>query len=402
MGYNLIGNVLSLPYMVLFFAVWLIASLHRPLLLACIVSALTTPVATIRKLKMFVTTVQYLALCNDKKFQKPKDDPQSFFKDAAAADKQKDDKDRGDDDTSNTSRVEKKTIIFIRHGESTWNDTFNRGDRSKLNFLLSFFPNLLKALCYEWYFFVTGKDLDSWFYDSPLSEKGLRQARGIQSFLANHNPESVTNANKREGEYIQYMLDASTNSILVSSNLRRAISTLAIGFQDRLQDNPDETFLLLPQLQEMSRNPDALCILPAHDEKEQASKDKKKKNKVHLSWTDPTDLDTIFETQIDTTLNTGNKAVDSVGLHRMQDFCRAVFEEEALATKDAICAAGHSLWFRTFFQLYLPHNSTHVSKKKKLINGGCVGFTLLRIPNEAKGYQYMIDPKSVTVLYGGF
>lgn len=386
MSYGIIGNVLSFPYMVLFFAVWLVASLFRPIILACFASACMKPWATLRKLKLFYKTGQYLALCNDKKFKKPTDDPQSFFsKEDLEASK-----------NGSKTKIEKKTIIFVRHGESTWNDTFNKGDRSKVNFLISFFPNLIKALYYEWYFFVTARDLDSWFYDSPLSEKGLRQARGVQSFLANHNSEYVTS--KREREMMQYMLDAKgvegKSSILVSSNLRRAISTLAIGFQDRLQDNPEEKFLLLPQLQEMSRNPDALCILPAPKGKGELD--------VQLSWTDPDDLTHIFANQIDTSHHTGNKSVDSVGLHRMQDFCRIAFQDEKLATKDAIIAAGHSLWFRTFFQLYMPHSSTHECKKKKIINGGCVGFTLLRIPNEAKGYQYMIDPKTVTVLYGGF
>jgi hypothetical protein len=322
-------------------------------------------------------------MCNDKKFKKPEDDPQSFFKTVDICDK----------DAMEAAKVESKTIIFVRHGESTWNDTFNRGDRSKPAFLVAFLPGVMKALCYEWYFFVMGYEKDSWFYDSPLSQKGLKQANGIQSFLKNHNPEYVTSST-REGEMMEYMVgggDTAKSTQLVSSNLRRAISTLAIGFQDRLQDNPEEKFMLLPQLQEMSFNPDALCILPAG-----------KKSKVDLTWTDPVDLTDIFATQIDTSLHTGNKAVDSVGLHRMQDFCSVVFSDDTLATKDAIIAAGHSLWFRTFFQLYLPHSSTHVCKKKKIKNGGCVGLTLLRIPNEAKGYQYMIDPKSITVLYGGF
>ena len=361
---GLIGALMSLPYMILFFAIWLVASLIRPVFFACIVFALTKPVAFARKLQLFVNTVEYLALCNDKKFKAPKEDPQSFFKDF--------DSKKGDT----------KTIIFIRHGESTWNDTFNRGDRSKINFILYFIPNLLKALYYEVYFFVTGQDNESWFYDSSLSTKGLNQARGVASFLKDTNLEYVT---PKEAELIKLML-GDEPSTLVSSNLRRAISTMAIGFQHRLHKKPDERMLILPQLQEMSRNPDAQCITPAQ-------------GKVRLAWTDPHDLETLYAKQIDTKLHTGNKPVDSSGLKRMQDFCKVVFED---LEGDAIIAAGHSLWFRNFFKTFLPHDNDHVSKKKKLINGGCVGFSLLRVSDEATGYQYMIDPKSITVLYGGF
>ena len=48
---------------------------------------------------------------------------------------------------------------FIKHisGESTWNDTFNKGDRKMTSFLISFIPNLLKAFGTEWYFMVSGE-----------------------------------------------------------------------------------------------------------------------------------------------------------------------------------------------------------------------------------------------------
>ena len=76
---------------------------------------------------------------------------------------------------------------------------------------------------------------------------------------------------------------------------------------------------------------------------------------------------------------------------------------EEFASKDAIIAAGHSLWFRSFFRTYLPHASTHISKKKKLINGGLVGFTLQRLKDPETGdYHYMIAELSITTLHGGF
>ena len=361
---GLIGSLLSLPFMLLFFAIWLIASLIRPLFLACIVNALTKPLATVRKLHLFKITVEYLLFCNDKKFQAPKEDPLSFFKDF--------DPKKGDT----------KTIIFVRHGESTWNDTFNRGDRSQFVFILYYIPNLIKSLYYEASFFVTGQAQESWFFDSPLSDKGLKQARGIASFVQEANLDYMT---PREADLIKHMR-GNQPSTLVSSNLRRAISTTAIGFQPRFAANPEERILILPQLQEMSRNPDALCITPVQ-------------GKIQRAWTDPDELEHLFATQIDTQRHTGNKPVDSSGLVRMQDFCKIVFDD---IEGGAVIAVGHSYWFRSFFKTYLPHDNDHVSKKKKLVNGGCVGFTMFRTLDEGTHTQYMIDPHSITILYGGF
>jgi hypothetical protein len=364
---GLIGEIMSFPYMILFFLVWIIASLTRPLLLACVVTALTKPLATLRKVSLFKTTIEYLLFCNDKKIKLPKDDPQNFFP-----------------PDFQPTEGNMKTIIFVRHGESTWNDTFNRGDRSKLSFILNFLPNLGKSIFYETYFLITGQENESWFYDSPLSEKGLQQAQGIADFLRDV---CIDYATPKEAEFIQIMKGVKP-SVLVSSNLRRAISTMALAFLPRLEKNREqEKLIILPQLQEMSRNPDALCITPAHQS-------------IRPSWSDPNELTPILTNQIDSTFHTGNKSVDSNGLIRMQEFCRLAFEE---IKGDAIIAAGHSLWFRNFFKTFLPYSSVHVSKSKKIINGGCVGFILLRKFDEStSGYKYMIEPKSITVLYGGF
>lgn len=332
-----------------------------PLLLVSLFAFLFQPVASIKKLKLCVTTVQYLLCCNDKKWKQPKEDPLSFFQGAADGD------------------METKTIIFIRHGESTWNDTFNKGDRSKLNFILYFIPNLVYAACVEWYMFLTGQDEESWFYDSPLSEKGLGQALGVHAFLQS----SHTYKTPREVELIRIMLNGSQ---LVSSNLRRAISTMAIGLQERLSRTGD-SMLILPELQEISRNPDALSITPPH-------------GTVIPAWTDPDYLKPILTKHVDTTMHTGNKPIDSNGLKRMQAFCKVAFED---IDNKCIVACGHSLWYRSFFRTYLPRELDHVAKRKKLVNGGCVGFVLKRVSiDSGKHYEYMIDPSSVTILHGGF
>ena len=146
--------------------------------------------------------------------------------------------------------------------------------------------------------------------------------------------------------------------------------------------------MVLSELQEISRNPDALTVLNG------------KGSEIKSAWTDPPFLADIFKHQTDTSLHAGNKPVDSNGLKRMQAFCDLIFSESI--QKDAVVVAGHSLWFRSFFQTYMPHSVEHIAKKKKMVNGACVGLVLMRVKTEDGTFQYMIDPKSITVLYGGF
>jgi broad specificity phosphatase PhoE len=323
---------------------------------------------------MTVTAIHYLALCNDKKWKKPPVDPESFFKENTNTTTQ----------SQSQSHCDKKTIILVRHGESTWNDTFNKGDRSTFSFLIHFIPGVFKSMAMEWYFFVTGKAQESWFYDSPLSEKGLSQAQALFRFLA----EPMEYKTPKEQELIKIML-GETPSQLLSSNLRRAISTMAVGFQARLQKKiKGDNIMVLSELQEISRNPDALTVLNG------------KGSEIKSAWTDPPFLADIFKHQTDTSLHAGNKPVDSNGLKRMQAFCDLIFSESI--QKDAVVVAGHSLWFRSFFQTYMPHTVEHIAKKKKMVNGACVGLVLMRVKTKDGTFQYMIDPKSITVLYGGF
>ena len=374
---GLIGSLLGFPYEIQFFVTWFVVSLAKPLSLLTLLCLLSNPTAAWRKLQLFLVTIQYLLFCNDKKWKRPKTDPASFEK--------------KDDDAEKV----KKTIIFVRHGESTWNDTFNKGDRKVIKFIVYFIPNLFYAIIYEWYFWVAGKDTESWFFDAPLSEKGKGQAYGVKKYLQQDpsflTPKEKVLVTRLRGGDIDGGKDETTKGCstqLVCSNLRRAIATMGLGFEGRLEAKyKDDKILLLPALQEISRNPDALTITPAYGQ-------------VVPAWTDPRSLRPIYESQIDTSKHTGNKSVTSNGLKRLQEFCKIVFED---IEKDCVIAAGHSLWFRSFFRTFLPHSSTHISKKKKLVNGGVVGFTLERIEVGKEGhYEYLIDPTSIVVLHGGF
>jgi hypothetical protein len=362
---GLIGSIMALPLLLLWYAAWFTASVSRPLFLATIICMATNVKAAKEKVALIVTTFQFLFLCKDKKWKKPEADPASYFPDIHSPD------------------IEKKTMIFIRHGESTWNDTFNKGDRKMGQFFIGFFPNLFKSFATEWYFLVSGKSSESWFFDSPLSEKGIAQAQGLQKFLRETNSEFSP---PKEARFIK-LLKGEEKSQMMSSNLRRAISTISIGLQDRLDKRvKDDKILILSELQEMSTNPDALSIHPP-------------KQPLITSWIDSDRVKDIYATQCDTALNTGNKTLKSNGLQRMQGFNSIVFDN---IHADAVIATGHSYWFRAFFQTHLPWTFEHVSKKKKLINGGAVGFTLMRTKTPKGDYAYMVDPNSLVTLYGGF
>jgi hypothetical protein len=103
---------------------------------------------------------------------------------------------------------------------------------------------------------------------------------------------------------------------------------------------------------------------------------------------------------VDTKLHTGNKSLKSNGILRLNQFCADIFDQSKLP-KSTVIAAGHSLFFRSMFQVFLPRGVEHIGKKKKIVNGGVVMFTL-REATVDKRKEYMIDPSSVVVVYGGF
>lgn len=83
----------------------------------------------------------YLVMCNDKSWKRPRD-PNLIVGPILAS----------------GEPVERKTVYFVRHGESTWNDTFNKGShRSAIAFAIGFVPGLVKALLYEIYIILSGK-----------------------------------------------------------------------------------------------------------------------------------------------------------------------------------------------------------------------------------------------------
>ena len=102
-------------------------------------------------------------------------------------------------------------------------------------------------------------------------------------------------------------------------------------------------------------------------------------------------------------LHMGNKPLWTTnGYKRMMEFCHFIFSTGSIIHEDYVIVGGHSLWFRSFFRLLLPYDVSHVAKDKKIVNGGIVVFDLLMNDDSYGTPRYMIDPKSIQTIYGGF
>jgi hypothetical protein len=353
-------------------------SLARAVVLVVLGCLLLNLPSFLHRVRLTVLGVAYFFLCHDKKWKKPQD-PEACFGQVTASEQAKAD-----------AKYETRTVVFVRHGESTWNDTFNKGHhRSALAFALGFVPGLVKAVLFEGYLVLSGQT-DSWFFDSPLSNLGLDQVDELAKFLSANSTARLT---KEEAEYVSILRGdpGAPRSALLCSSLRRALSTVACGFRERLARNPKDSIRVIPPLQEISRNPDTLSITPAH-------------RTVTASWVDRSsrvcDFEAIFRDRTDMSNHAGNKPLNTNGLRRMEAFCDYVFNSGEVTEHHVICG-GHSIWFRSFFRTYLPHGSDHAGKKRKIVNAGCVAFTLMKATVGGTD-RYMIDPNSVKPIYGGF
>ena len=92
-------------------------------------------------------------------------------------------------------------------------------------------------------------------------------------------------------------------------------------------------------------------------------------------------------------------ARDTIAKHL--EFCDFCFHDH----NDDVCliVGGHATWFLSFFRTLLPYSVQHVAKEQKLM--GVVVLDLWQAETTGDGMQqqyYMIDPKSIQVVFGGF
>jgi hypothetical protein len=231
--------------------------------------------------------------------------------------------------------------------------------------------------------------LDSRFIDSPLNHDGINQAIELRKFIESKDhpecsEETLALLSSLRGD------ESAASSVVVTSNLRRAIATTTLALWPRFCRGR-EKIAVLNCLQEVSRNIDtqSLCLpkeiadLPNHR---------------LLPYCTSKDPAFSLETAFDPTENFGNKSRSFYGIKRLRAFNEWAFKRQ----ESAVIVGGHSLWFRHFFQTFLPFKFEHDAKVKKISNSGAISFKLQRTEGKDGSALYRIDPSSIRVLYGGF
>eukprot|EP00285_Hemiselmis_virescens_P004317 CAMPEP_0173414456 /NCGR_PEP_ID=MMETSP1356-20130122/84337_1 /TAXON_ID=77927 ORGANISM="Hemiselmis virescens, Strain PCC157" /NCGR_SAMPLE_ID=MMETSP1356 /ASSEMBLY_ACC=CAM_ASM_000847 /LENGTH=350 /DNA_ID=CAMNT_0014376639 /DNA_START=34 /DNA_END=1086 /DNA_ORIENTATION=- len=278
-------------------------------------------------------------------------------------------------------KTEKVNIIFVRHCESTWNEVFNRGNLVERLLMMPF--RVARALFNEALQTPMGGSI---FLDSPISVEGTAQARMLLAIV--EGKEAVEKKSDDAEKSLKILRGTEGKSILVSSNLQRCLETIVIGFWGRLQRSGERVYVL-SDLQETSANVDTMTL-------------SKPKGLPPLLSLGAALEDEKFEPEkrFEASQNMGQKQIFEPGVTRIARFAGWCFDAKE-ASGSTIIVSGHSLYFKTFFQMYLGRSVDHVCKKKKIVNAGAVAFTLERGTVDGK-LLYRIDPSSISVVVGGF
>lgn len=264
-------------------------------------------------------------------------------------------------------------VVFIRHGQSVWNSLFN-------SFNLGLPSRMVKATIREFTDFFTNP-FASCIIDSPLSSKGKKEAEDLASFMRTAKT--------------KISFDPAV-SVIVSSNLRRAMETALVGTAPRLTLTK-ERIVMDSTLQEGSQNIDAQSF---------STEPGKIAPCTMGPITDPAKLGTVFNPY----LNAGNRVAGVDVYQRMDEFIVHLFGgrgELSLmpaagggnAALQEVIVVGHSGYFRNFFRRFLPASSAHVAKKKKMQNCAVVSLDITRDQNSG---EVVVDESSIKVLYKGF
>lgn len=298
----------------------------------------------LRKGKMYSSAFAYMALAQDTKIKKP----------------------TGELPTGKASKI---TIIFVRHGESTWNEVFNK--KPKLMLPLRLFLAMIAEL--KLLLLPQG----SVFLDAPLNDEGITQARQIDAFIKS----------SKASEY-RDLLD---NGFLVTSNLRRALETLLFGFKSRIQRG-SPTVTMWSCLQECSRNIDTQSVTAVSEQPVPTERVQNADSTV-ASW---------YNSRVSVKEYTGNKTLKSNAGSRIMEFCEKAFKSQ----QTCIIVAGHSLWFRNFFRMNIRTNTGALlatkAITKKIKNGGMIKFELSQFQSPGQPNQYSVNPDSIKEVFLGF
>mmetsp|Transcript_6473 Transcript_6473/g.5716 ORF Transcript_6473/g.5716 Transcript_6473/m.5716 type:complete len:680 (+) Transcript_6473:943-2982(+) len=202
---------------------------------------------------------------------------------------------------------------------------------------------------------------------------------------------------------LDQLIDASNNSIVVTSNLRRAISTAVIALWDRFGANK-ECIHILPCLQELGMNVDTHTPILESSVPEVSNFEKtsKKLNVQKLTEFYSSRL------KVEQAMGSfGKKSLRESGQdtqQRLNFFCDWAFKKNDKNGEpyNTIIACGHSHWFRAFFKNFLPKPTQSMAGKRKLQNAGVVGFRMICNIGPENQRTYEIIERSITPIYRGF
>eukprot|EP01083_Nonionella_stella_P099426 279569_1 len=391
--------------------------------------------------------------------------------------------------------MEYRTVIFIRHGHSIWNESTDNSftnPYSAAKAISAFTWGVKEYAKLKWS--SEYKHEDSIYVDTPLSPKGMKQAYNLSSFLKHHEELrdeqkllylqqhqtisssikdawralqqfkleqqlqhslcddallSLTKAMKSveslmanakpldPEDYIinhdvpidiasilDILIGKNMKSIIVCSNLRRAISTCVLSLWNRLRSNTTEKIYILSCLQEIGINPDT------HTHTSQFQVPHVSNFEMMHEHLDAKALNDFYSKRIETVYNYGNKMeyeLQQDTLKRMESFAKWIFMQgnEEIQTEHpvkekanvvrgfktvkkkakietqpaAVIAVGHSAYIRSFFTQYLPAKCEFIGKTKKLSNCGVVAFKMWYC---SKTQTFGIAPNTITVVYKGF
>eukprot|EP00371_Babesia_bovis_P003499 XP_001612146.1 hypothetical protein [Babesia bovis T2Bo] len=172
-------------------------------------------------------------------------------------------------------------------------------------------------------------------------------------------------------------------SVLFTSNLRRAQSTMLLALQDRLRLN-NEKIEVCNELEELVPHPDCVSLSSTFQESTVPSleviivPDKAKNYSRYLDYRIGTDVTKM------------------AAYERMLAFNDLVFKRQ----ESHIIICGHSRWIRSYLKCFLPKASNdHEFSRNKIGNLDTLRFELIR--QECSGGQayYSVEPNSVKLVY---
>jgi len=267
-----------------------------------------------------------------------------------------------------------KTLILVRHGESRWNYGFN----NPLGFSIF---RIFKMLISELQVFTKH---DSAFLDSPLSLLGVNQAMGLRTYLGKTRGSQDMYVNILKGDHVE-------KTKIITSNLRRAITTTIIALYDRLEKS-SEKLHTMSELQEITRNVDSFCITPIGSSPMPSQLEQTLKQKIGV------DMARFLGRRIEASGHIGTKGIFSNGEIRINKFIKSIFA----CNQEYFIIGGHSLYFKEIFKGYLPKESKHEGKKAKMLNGAAVGLQIGEFKNQDGKIVHQIIENSVRVVHLGF